>query len=140
MPEDRRLTVRERTTLDGMECLLSREDPALTRRLRSMRLHTPVREAATRFARWPRTLLVAFLAGITLALLLAATLTEATAPVMWVCAISWIATLLTATWPAVPLPGIGRRKRVVRPALSRPAGITMPERHRTATRPTPPPA
>ncbi|SNT55621.1 DUF3040 domain-containing protein [Actinacidiphila glaucinigra] len=77
MREDRRLTVRERTALEGIERLLRHEDRALDRRLRQMRIRTPLREAAARFARWPRALLVTFLAGATLTLLLSATLTKA---------------------------------------------------------------
>ncbi|MEU1616633.1 DUF3040 domain-containing protein [Streptomyces sp. NPDC005722] len=98
MREDCRLTVRERTALDGIERLLRHDDRALARRLRTMRLHTPLREAAARFARWPRALLVTFLAGTTLALLLSATLTTSP-PLMWAGTASWIVTLLTAAWP-----------------------------------------
>jgi hypothetical protein len=110
MREDHRLTVREQRALDGIERLLRRDDRALARRLRTMRLHAPARVAAARFARWPRALLVTFLAGATFALLLSAALIRAT-PLVWAAAASWGVTLLTATWPLTG-PRIGRRGRL----------------------------
>jgi hypothetical protein len=111
MSEDCQLTVRERLALDGIEPLLRSEDRALTRRMRTMRLHSPARGVAARFARWPRALAVAFLAGITMCLLLSATLTRAT-PLVWAFAASWVLTLFTATWPTVVWPWVGRRRRI----------------------------
>ncbi|MFE0631202.1 DUF3040 domain-containing protein [Streptomyces sp. NPDC058864] len=111
MREDRRLTVRERTALDGIERLLRHEDRALDRRLRTMRIRIPLREAAARFARWPRALLVTFLAGATLALLLSATLTKSP-PLVWVGAASWVVTLLAATCPVPVGKRIRRRNQV----------------------------
>ncbi|MFD8077851.1 DUF3040 domain-containing protein [Streptomyces sp. NPDC059718] len=111
MREDCRLTVRERMALDGIERLLRRDDRALARRLRTMRVRTPLREFAARFARWPRALLVTFLAGTTLALLLTATLTRDTS-LVWVGAASWAVTLLAAAWPTSRWRRTGRRRRV----------------------------
>lgn len=98
--------------LDGIERLLRHEDRALARRLRTMRIRTPVREVAARFARWPRALLVTFVAGTTLALLLSATLTK-DAPLVWVGAASWVVTLLAAAWPTSQRWWTGWRRRVV---------------------------
>ncbi|WP_329189726.1 DUF3040 domain-containing protein [Actinacidiphila glaucinigra] len=111
MREDCRLTGRERMALDGIERLPRHEDRALARRLRTMRLRTPLRETAARFARRPRALFVTFLAGGTLALLLSATLTNSP-PLVRVGAASWIITLLTATWPVASGGRARRRRRV----------------------------
>ncbi|MDX3070988.1 hypothetical protein ACIP98_14230 [Streptomyces sp. NPDC088354] len=98
MREDCALSVEEVRALNGIEGLL-RRDRALARRLRTMRPYSLRRDAAARFARWPRALLVSFLGGCSLALLLAAAMTK-DGPLLWAFAVAWGATLLSAAWPA----------------------------------------
>lgn len=113
MREDCALSVEEVRALNGIEGLL-RRDRELARCLRTMRPHTRRRDAAARFARWPRALLVTFLGGSSLALLLAAAMTK-DGPLLWAFAVAWVATLLSATWPAASWWSRWVRLRMPRP-------------------------
>ncbi|MFD3455089.1 hypothetical protein ACFWVC_23290 [Streptomyces sp. NPDC058691] len=95
--EDCALSVEEVRALKGIEGLLGR-DRELARRLRAIRrLRTRRRDA----------LLVTLLGGSSLALLPAAAMTK-NSPLLWAFAVSWAATLLSAT-RSQRLPGRMRR-------------------------------